>query len=351
MKTAINVGLWAVAAILLVIITALAVKRAVAPPTLSEDIFREIPKLGMRVRPDLKQARVIIPGRPHSLPFLHDSPEYKARITKQITFRCSTNAFGHRAGPVQAKPAPGTTRIFNYGDSITFGYGVDDGQSYSAIMQEELARHGKFEVINAGNPGEPSHSGVRVLERLIIPLQPQVVLICLGTNDIVNQFKQGSGEEIYHPAAYDRLGLYITRNLTAMITSLRKHEIKAGVILPPLTSFYPFPEHRRTLDIVAAAGKKLDVPVFDLEKAFQQQDGQRQRSPAHRRPVQPTPLQPSRPDHRGCGAHRGRNDLHGARRRVQGQGQVWRLRVQVRCQEIHQEGQVQVGTEGQDQEG
>lgn len=274
MKTAIKTILWTAAAVLLVVVVVVAVRLLTRPPTLSEDIFREVPKLGMRVRPDLKQAEVVIPGRPHPLPFLHNSEEYKARITKRLTFRCSTNAFGHRGGPIAAKPTPGTTRILAYGDSITFGYGVDDGLSYPAVLQKLLDKQGKFEVINAGNPGEPSHAGARVLKRLIIPLQPHIVLICLGTNDIVNHFKRGNAETIYHPAAYDRIGYYIEGRLKEMITLLRKHKIKAGVVLPPLTSFYPFPEYRRTLDVIAAMGKKLNVPVFDLEKTFRQQERQ-----------------------------------------------------------------------------
>jgi hypothetical protein len=39
------------------------------------------------------------------------------------------------------------------GDSVTFGYGVDQTQSFPAELERLLNQSGKYEVINAGVPG------------------------------------------------------------------------------------------------------------------------------------------------------------------------------------------------------
>lgn len=260
--------------VLLVFVALYLGHKTTTPPPFTMDITHKISnELGFRVRSNLKGAMVVIPDRPHPLPFLHDSVEYKAGITRRLATRCSTNAFGHRGGPMSARPSPGTTRVFCFGDDITFGLGVNDAENFPTRLQGLLGRHGKFEVVNAGNPGEQTGKTLQTLERFIVPLRPHVVLLCLGRGDILNQFQRGApAQAIHYPAEYDRAGEWVERLMAEMIALLRKKKIKVALVVPPLTSFFPYPYYRRTLDAIVRVGKKYDVPVFDLEEAFRQRE-------------------------------------------------------------------------------
>lgn len=241
-------------------------------PDFSEDLFREVVELGQRVRPDLDDQEVVIPGRPHPRPFDPRSEAHVARIQRRASYRCSTNAFGHRNGPVSGKPRPGTTRIICMGDAVTFGHGVDQGQDFPAQLQEALRPHGAFEVINAGNPVEKVSLLSAVLKRLIIPLQPRVVILSVGANEIAEVFHGKGSEIIYYPNEYQSVGAYLGSVLGDGIAQLKKKKIRVVLVIPPFTSFYPFPEHRFATAEVKALGKKLGVPVFDMGPVFRERE-------------------------------------------------------------------------------
>ena len=248
-----------------------AVHLAATPPAPIEELMRDIPGLGSRMLPNLVRAEVEMTGRPHPLGAGPVDEQSLVPFSRRLTYRCSTTAFAHRNGPVRARPLPGTTRIVCYGGSLTFGHGVDDGQDYPAVLRQLLRRHGKFEVINAGNPGEPSILGARVLERLIIPIRPRLVIIGLGVRDITDWFEPAN-ESIHYPAQYEQIGEGLKSRLEQMITLLRRNKIRAALVVPPLTSFFPYPEHRHATAAVRALGKQLGVPVFDPGETFRRQE-------------------------------------------------------------------------------
>jgi lysophospholipase L1-like esterase len=73
-------------------------------------------------------------------------------------------------------PAPGTCRILAIGDAYTFGYGVAARDAYPARLERRLARHGRFEVINAGFPNLNVEQQRRRLATLLPRLHPRVVV-------------------------------------------------------------------------------------------------------------------------------------------------------------------------------
>ena len=92
------------------------------------------------------------------------------------------NALGLR-GPGMADPRPaGRRRLASFGDSITFGYGVGDEETYPHALGDELAARG-VEVINAGVTGFTSHQVLGFLKRVAPAVQPDVVSVCVGWND------------------------------------------------------------------------------------------------------------------------------------------------------------------------
>ena len=103
--------------------------------------------------------------------------------------------------------------ILAFGDSLTAGTGANKKQAYPAQLQGLISRT----VINAGIPGEVSHSGLRRLPALLKQHQPDLVIICHGGNDILR-----------------RLNLQQTRdNIQAMIDTSRSHGAEVMLVGVP----------------------------------------------------------------------------------------------------------------------
>lgn len=95
------------------------------------------------------------------------------------SFRVSTDEFGLRVPrhPVE-KPA-GVRRIMPLGCSTTFGWGVEDAESYPARLESRLKAKGYegFEVINGGQPGYTSFQGIWLWDKVLHRFQPDIVII------------------------------------------------------------------------------------------------------------------------------------------------------------------------------
>jgi lysophospholipase L1-like esterase len=94
----------------------------------------------------------------------------------------SINSLGLR-GAEPALPKPRTRRrVICFGDSITFGYGVSDTETYPVRLGEALAGH-DVDVINAGVTGFTTHQVVSLAERTLPVVQADVATFCIGWND------------------------------------------------------------------------------------------------------------------------------------------------------------------------
>jgi len=110
--------------------------------------------------------------------------------------------------------------IVCFGDSLTAGYGADDGQSYPDFLQRELNHDGyAYRVVNEGISGNTTKDGVDRLAS-ITALHPAVVVLEFGGNDGLRGLK-----------------VQTTRtNLSTMITVLKAsgaNVVLAGITLPP----------------------------------------------------------------------------------------------------------------------
>jgi lysophospholipase L1-like esterase len=109
-------------------------------------------------------------------------------LRERTRWSVHTNERGFRTAPFADRPAPGTTRVAVLGDSSTFGWGVEAFEAYPARLQGELAaRWGippeRIEVLNLGVPGYSSFQGRVLLERVALPLAPDVVVWSYLSND------------------------------------------------------------------------------------------------------------------------------------------------------------------------
>jgi lysophospholipase L1-like esterase len=84
-----------------------------------------------------------------------------------------------------AKPA-GTFRIACLGDSYTYGHGVNDTETWPALLQARLAAatgNDAIEVLNFGVRAYETEQEVRQLETRVLGFDPDIVLLCWFFND------------------------------------------------------------------------------------------------------------------------------------------------------------------------
>jgi lysophospholipase L1-like esterase len=84
-----------------------------------------------------------------------------------------------------ASPPAGVTRIAALGDSLTFGWGAEDEETWPAQLERFLSSGARrAEVINAGFPGTCLGEKVAWYESAVRPFQPRLVLLALAGDDV-----------------------------------------------------------------------------------------------------------------------------------------------------------------------
>ncbi len=108
--------------------------------------------------------------------------------------------------------------ILAFGDSLTFGKGVNPAQAYPAVLQE-LSGH---PVVNAGVSGETTEQGLKRLPGELQTHNPGLVILFEGGNDILQNLPSANTEA----------------NLDSMIQHILNHGSQIVLVAVPEKSIF-----------------------------------------------------------------------------------------------------------------
>lgn len=140
-------------------------------------------------------------------------------------------------GPPPLEPLADDARILAFGDSLTHGTGAGDGEDYPAALERLSGR----EVIESGVPGELSAAGRRRLPDVLDAVDPDLVILLHGGNDILR------GKDLDATR----------RNLAAMVDSARERGIPVVLVGVPARELF----FRSTADLYYTVADRKGLPL------------------------------------------------------------------------------------------
>ena len=125
--------------------------------------------------------------------------------------------------------------VLAYGDSLTYGTGAAEAQSYPAQLESLIGRR----VVRVGVPGEVTAQALARLPAALDENAPRLLLLCIGGNDFLRRLGNEQAE----------------RNVRAMVELARRRGIDVLLIGTPEPGLFPSPP-----GFYAAVAKELHVP-------------------------------------------------------------------------------------------
>ncbi len=119
-------------------------------------------------------------------PFL--DPRYKRNDFDWLSKNVVLNNFGYWEKEVKIEKNKDTIRIYILGDSYTYGWYLEKGQSFPEVMKEYLVKQYGFsnvEIINAARPGFNFETELTRLNDEGLAFNPDLVLIGINAQDFV----------------------------------------------------------------------------------------------------------------------------------------------------------------------
>lgn len=110
----------------------------------------------------------------------------RIELEKGIKVLLESNRDGFRTGDIPVKKGGDVYRIAVLGDSTAFGWGVNQQERFSEILEKKLNGRGGqycYEVLNFGIPGYTTFHGKEVFDRYVLKYSPDMIILSFGAND------------------------------------------------------------------------------------------------------------------------------------------------------------------------
>ena len=151
---------------------------------------------------------------------------------------------------------PSDAVVLAYGDSLTYGTGAADDESYPAQLERLIGRR----VVRAAVPGEVSAQALERLPRTLDEHSPQLLLLCIGGNDFLRRLGNPQAEA----------------NVRAMVTIARSRGVEVLLIGTPEPGLRPAPPA-----FYAAIARDFQLPYEDAAMAEVLRDSALKSDPVH----------------------------------------------------------------------
>lgn len=153
-------------------------------------------------------------------------------------------------------PLPGDAVVLAFGDSLTYGTGAGESESYPAQLERLIGRR----VVRAGVPGEVSAQALARLPEMLDEHAPRLLLLCIGGNDFLRR--------LGNPQA--------AANVRAMVKLAKDRGIDVLLIGTPEPGFVVSPPA-----FYAQIAKEFRLPYEEAAIGFVLQDGALKSDPIH----------------------------------------------------------------------
>lgn len=144
--------------------------------------------------------------------------------------------------------------IVAFGDSLTYGTGAAEHESYPAVLALLTGR----QVVRAGVPGEVTSQALRRLPQVLAEHQPRLMIVCLGGNDMLRRVNEAETRANLHAI----IGAIRERGIAVVLIGVPRPALLASApeFYGELAKEFAIPyEGGIVKDVLYSAGMKSDA--------------------------------------------------------------------------------------------
>ncbi len=137
-------------------------------------------------------------------------------ISKDFRYKVKINSIGLRNGELSIPKPKNVFRIAVIGDSYTYGWGVEEEQTWVRLLESKIKIVGKYvEVVNMGKPGADLEDYLEIARVGIPVVEPDLVILALLQGDDLHSF---SSEGLLSEDTVYRLMNFLFPNISRRVT-------------------------------------------------------------------------------------------------------------------------------------